>query len=131
MNAIIATNPIALLIVTCALATVSVTISRSTFTMFMRDWLDDKVPIIGKLLSCPYCVAHWIALPVSFVLFWDTGIFFALFYGFAVIGMATIIMGLMMKLFLWQEDEIKYLREQLHILKADKNVQERSENQAS
>lgn len=43
-----------------AVACVSVTLTRSYLFENLRNWICRKNKFIGKLISCPYCAAHWI-----------------------------------------------------------------------
>jgi hypothetical protein len=105
-------NPLMLITPAFAVAALSITIARSSFTNWLRDMLDDRVPIIGKLLSCPYCVSHWVAFGVSFWMFYPNWPLL-LFSTFALVGASAVTIGVIMRLFLFHEDEIEHLRKVL------------------
>jgi hypothetical protein len=41
---------------------ITVTITRGSIFSFFRDWMNSYGEWIGNLFSCPYCLAHWLAL---------------------------------------------------------------------
>jgi hypothetical protein len=102
-------NPLMLITPAFAVAALSITIARSSFTNWLRDILDKRIPIIGKLLSCPYCVSHWVAFGISFWMFYPEWPLL-LFATFALVGASALIIGVIMRLFLSHEDEIEHLR---------------------
>lgn len=86
-----------------SVATVSFTISKSKFFKFLRYWANQRNEKLGALLSCPYCMSHWVAaffvillyiyspvIMVTTILLIDATITI-----FAIISLATIITGLM------------------------------------
>lgn len=47
---------------------VSTTITRADVTRPLRNWALRKLgPLALKLLECPYCLSHWVALPLALV----------------------------------------------------------------
>ena len=51
-----------LLIMALATATISVTIGQSKLFAPFRAWAKSKWQFVGELLSCPYCLGHWVAV---------------------------------------------------------------------
>ena len=49
-----------IIILALATATASVTVAQSKAFKWLRDWTKD-VPALGDLLSCSYCLGHWVA----------------------------------------------------------------------
>lgn len=49
-------------ILAVAVAAVSMTIGRAKVSEGFRSWADNKSAWLGKLVNCPYCISHWIAL---------------------------------------------------------------------
>jgi len=45
-------------------ASISFTITETKVFKPMREWVKGKNGIIGKLVSCGYCFAHWIAFSI-------------------------------------------------------------------
>ena len=41
---------------------ISFTLTETKIFSPLRDWLKAKIPILGELWSCGYCLGHWIAL---------------------------------------------------------------------
>lgn len=53
-----------------AVATGTLTLTKSTVFDGFRKFCDRRIPFVGKMLECPYCAAHWVsALYTS--LSWD------------------------------------------------------------
>ena len=59
-----------IVIMALATATVSVTIAQSSAFKWLRDWTND-VPVLGTLLSCSYCLGHWVAAALVFGNDWE------------------------------------------------------------
>lgn len=51
-----------LVLIGLATGSLSMTLSRSSLFKAPRDWLNEHLPLAGKLASCGYCLSHWIAL---------------------------------------------------------------------
>ena len=103
-----------------ATAAVSVTVAKSHGFEPLRKWTEitfARWPMIGKLVRCPYCISHWVAFilvaiaqphvinsgPVDN---WLVG-------SFAVVALAAIITGAILRLLWMQESEIDHLRDLL------------------
>lgn len=92
-----------------AVATVSLTLTRSKGARWLRDKLPQNMFWQG-LFGCPYCMAHWVALVPLWI---SDGSWLALgILYFASVALATIFMGIMSKLMLMGESEIKFLQEE-------------------
>lgn len=50
-----------LVIVSLAVATVSLTMTRAIISKPLRTWLKSKNKWLGELFSCPYCFSHWVS----------------------------------------------------------------------
>ena len=48
-----------MLILSLAVATVSVTVTLSKIFEKPRDWIAKRSEFLGGLTSCPYCFSHW------------------------------------------------------------------------
>lgn len=57
-------NQESFLITSLAIATVSMTITKSSLFKKFRNFF--TLSIIKKLLNCPYCLNHWLAFPWIF-----------------------------------------------------------------
>lgn len=42
-------------------ASISFTVTETTFFKPLREWMKKRSNFLGKLLSCGYCLGHWIA----------------------------------------------------------------------
>ena len=81
-----------LLTLALATATVSVTVAQSKAFKWLRDWTMD-VPVLGDLLSCSYCLGHWVAGVIVLYYWWgynwlDIGIWWL-----AVTALAALVSG--------------------------------------
>jgi hypothetical protein len=97
----------ALVILSLANLAISVTVSQGTIFEPVRDYLFNRsnrqpYSFLNSLLSCSYCVSHWIA--IILIATWQpkhqiTGSFgIDLFvYGFAIVGLTTILSSLLPK----------------------------------
>ncbi len=50
-----------LLFLATVAAAISATVSRASLFDGLRDGLARKSDFLGKLVSCPYCLSHWVA----------------------------------------------------------------------
>lgn len=41
-----------------------VTITRGSLFTWLREWMWKRGEFVGNLFSCPYCLAHWVALGI-------------------------------------------------------------------
>jgi len=55
---------LAILFLSMASASLTVTLSRGKIFDRPRDWMARKSEFIGRLLSCPYCLSHWVAFAI-------------------------------------------------------------------
>jgi hypothetical protein len=44
-----------------ACGAISLVIAKGNIFAGFHDWLDPKLPKLEELLSCPWCVSHWVA----------------------------------------------------------------------
>ena len=92
---------------TLAVSAVSLTLTRAKITDFFRE--SENMPQLWKnLFRCPYCMSHWMALCVA--VNYKKGI---PIYWFALVGAAAIVMGVIQRLWLWQETRIHTLEQEL------------------
>lgn len=94
-----------------AVAVVSVTLTRSHLTKALRMKYLYAPYMLGELINCPYCMAHWVSL--GFSIWLGGGFQTVLVNALVMCGVAAIVIGLMLKLWLWTETEIEELREVL------------------
>jgi hypothetical protein len=92
-----AENLYTLLMLALVSATVSVTVSRASIFNRPREWLSDRSEFFGKLLSCPYCLSHWVAFalvavhhPQVLPVHWAVNFLTA---SFAVVTLTAFMMG--------------------------------------
>jgi len=103
-----------------ATAAVSVTVAKSHAFEPLRKWTEITFatwPMIGKLVRCPYCISHWVAFILALVCspqLVDGGwLVNLLVTTFAVVSLAAIITGAILRLLWMQESEIDHLRDLL------------------
>lgn len=70
-------------------AVITLTISRSKLFRPLRRTLRARVPVLGTLASCPYCLSHWIGWGVA-VVFQPQGAFWM---GFVLVALAAPVMA--------------------------------------
>jgi hypothetical protein len=44
-----------------AVASISFTVTESKLFRFFWEWVKGKNPFVGALVSCGYCLSHWLA----------------------------------------------------------------------
>lgn len=92
-----------LILLSMCVSTVSFTITKSKFFSFLRNWVNKRNEKLGSLVSCSYCMSHWVAacyvvllyiyspvIMVTDILLIDVTITI-----FATISLASIITGIM------------------------------------
>jgi len=99
-----------LIILSFATAAISMTVSKAKVSAPVRSWVASKSVWLGKMLDCPYCVSHWIALGLFLINPVPFNPFISIF---AIIALATIIEGTMLRLLFVQENQIDDLKEAL------------------
>ncbi len=67
-----------------AIAAVSVTIGKTAIFAPIR-----KIKFLRKLLNCPYCLAHWLAVIVAIMQPW-TGLFDCVINTFALVALSSL-----------------------------------------
>lgn len=74
----------------------------------------ERAFMLAQLVSCPYCLSHWVAaafvIPLGLNPLSDAGWFVGYSVSiFAVVGMSALITGAVLRLLLMQESEIRAL----------------------
>lgn len=52
---------VSFLVLSMAVAAVSVTLTKSGIFEKPRSWIDAKNAFLGDLVHCPYCTSHWLS----------------------------------------------------------------------
>ena len=106
-----------------AVSAVAITLSHAKVSSGLRKWLNVKAPLFGSLLSCPYCVSHWLAFIIMFLnplpIVAGGGFLNWLVGSFALVGAAAILSGIAMNVLHIHEDTIEALREALTEARAE------------
>lgn len=105
-----------LTVLALAVSAISVTVTKSSVAKPMREWIKSRSPFLGKLFSCPYCFSHWVSFIVtaaSGVTVIDSWLINFIVMSFAIVALATLCSGAMMRGMLMQEDQIQSLTEDL------------------
>jgi Protein of unknown function (DUF1360) len=55
-------NVFHLVYLSVACGATSLLLTKSTVLDPMHAWLGKNAPFLGKMLSCPWCTSHWVAL---------------------------------------------------------------------
>ena len=90
-------------------ATVSYTLTRGSIFADLRMWTIRKSYWLGKLVQCPYCMSHWVALG-AMIIFQPKmigGSTWADYIstGFALTGLSALGAGSIFKLFFVKEED--------------------------
>lgn len=92
---------------------VSMVITRSHLTKGLRRRLMDvRFLMIGELVNCPFCMAFWTSLLFTMKIN-SEGLHFWPVSWLVVTGLACLFMGILLKLWLFHEDELEDMRELL------------------
>ena len=49
------------ILLSLCVSTISITVTKSRFFLFLRHWANKHGWWLGTLLSCPYCLSHWVS----------------------------------------------------------------------
>ena len=101
-----------LFLLAVAVATVTLTLSRSQLTKNIRHKMITLPYMLGELINCPYCLAHWISGAAALLV--CNGFLNWLVLTFVLTGLAALFMGVVQKLWMMQETELENLRELLN-----------------
>lgn len=112
------------LVLALATSAASLTISKSKGFNGLREWFAERVPVIGELLVCPYCLSHWFALGLVLAIGLpdENRVLYVLVGTFALVGMSALITGAVMRLMFVHEGENERLRAALKL--ARQRIQE-------
>lgn len=91
---------LSLVMLSLATSAATLTITRASLFKGPREWIMKRSPFWGKLVSCPYCMAHWVAL---MLLPWGPTVFASFLNWLATIGLSAIVIGITIKLLHWDE----------------------------
>lgn len=111
-----------LVVLAFAVAGLSTTITKAKLTAPIRAWVKKRSDLFGYMLGCPYCISHWIA--VILVGFSRENYLFGgpvrdwFIQTFAVVALAAIITGAIMRMLGWHEAEVEELRNENDALRA-------------
>lgn len=95
-----------------AVAATSITLTRSQLTKHARrEWVNAPL-MLGELVSCPYCMAHWVALLFAWLLNPPTLMWYFV-YALILVGISAVIIGVILRLWMMQESELEDQRELL------------------
>lgn len=104
-----------------AASALSITIARAKATQGLRDWVQDRSELFGHLMNCPYCLSHWAAIALVFLLPFK-GWAWLFVDIFAIVAIAAIVTGTAMKLLHMDERVIEELQAELEDAQTE-NVQ--------
>lgn len=92
-----------------ASGTLSLLITYSHITKPLRHHFVDAPYMVGELVNCPYCMAHWTSIPAAFALGGNIGVM--AMNWLIITGLSCLFIGILLKLFLFREGENEELRE--------------------
>lgn len=105
-----------LAVLAMAVSAFSVTATKSVVTKPLRQWLTIHWPFAGKLMSCPYCLSHWVAFilaPMAGIRLLEWWLPNLLVVVFAIVAMAALCSAVITRGFLIYDEEIATLKEDL------------------
>jgi len=114
-----APNLIEIGLMAVACGTMATTITYSHITKPLRHAMIDAPFMLGELFSCPYCMAHWTALPAALALGGPWGNI--LISWMVLTGLSSLFIGVLLRLFLFREAENEELRETIREMKETVN----------
>lgn len=80
----------------------SITIAKGTIFKNLRDWTGRKSKFFGGLLTCTYCLSHWVALFLVLIYkpepFGYTSIINCIVAVFVLVGVSSLITGVILSL---------------------------------
>lgn len=88
---------------------VSLTLTYTPLTRPIRHKMIGWPLMLGELASCPYCMAHWIALGLSWGII-GGNLMTVLLNAAVITGGAALFCGILLRLFLFREGELEELR---------------------
>lgn len=97
-----------------AAGTLSLLITYSHITKPLRHHFVDAPCMVGELINCPYCMAHWTSIPFAWHIgpyYWASWPLGYVVSWLIVTGLSCLFIGILLKLFLFREGENEELRE--------------------
>lgn len=87
---------------------ISYTITKGSIFGPLRVWVIERNYWLGKLMQCPYCMSHWVALAAMLVfnprMVGGNVVADYIATGFALTGLSVLTAGSIFKLFYTKED---------------------------
>jgi len=103
------------LVLSLAVSAVSVTISKAGVFSWLRKWIASRNEWLGKLISCSYCMSHWIAIavvcvyqPVLIKPYYILGLIVSIF---VIVAVSAMVSGVIMYLNSFRGDEDDVIEE--------------------
>ena len=114
-------NPILLIILSFAVSAISLTLARSKVFESLRRFTLAQNRWMGELISCPYCLSHWISILLVIVYRPETSLHVwmpldIVVSAFVIVGFGSLIIGAVSRILFrdpTQEETIHHLREAL------------------
>lgn len=89
---------IQLFLISLAISAISYTISRTEIFKPIRKLICSRLNWLGKLISCPYCLSHWVSFGMIFY-FYKTISFEVFILTFAMVALSAIWTGMISRSF--------------------------------
>jgi|ERR1700748_1513376 len=87
-----------LIIISLAIASISYTISKGEIFRSIRLFICKHSKFIGQLISCPYCLSHWVSATIMFIIYKSFNLDFVIMT-FAAITLSLFWVGIMVRSF--------------------------------
>lgn len=97
-----------LILLSVVAGVISLTLTYTPLTRPLRHKMIGWPLMLGELASCPYCMAHWVALGLA--IWVGDGVIPVLINTGIITGGAALFCGILLKLFLFREAELEEMR---------------------
>lgn len=91
-------NFIQILILSLAISSTSYTISKTLVFKPLRQLFCKYWNWLGKLISCPYCLSHWVSFGITFFIYKEIS-FEVILLTFAMVALSAIWTGMISRSF--------------------------------
>ena len=89
-----------------AIGAIAMTVGKGSIFRRFRAYCRSRLPWLGQLVSCPYCLSHWLAfIAVSVYPPFRQGIIETVVWAFALVG-ASSLTGLVISVYLYFLDVV-------------------------
>lgn len=95
---------IQILLISLAISSISYTISRTEIFKPLRKFICNKFNWLGKLISCPYCLSHWVSFIITIYIYKYISLE-VIILSFSMIALSAIWIGMISRSFDFMVEE--------------------------